>query len=104
MGRGAEQADVLGPALPNGALCFVLGVAIKIPIVCVVLEGGPGTLHVSAGRWVGTLGACSHPEHSTCSWAGVLLRGQGPLPEAEVTLGPGSRLTVLVSPRALRGE
>lgn len=27
-------------------LCFPAGVAIKIPIVCVVLEGGPGTLDV----------------------------------------------------------
>lgn len=27
-------------------LCFPTGVAIKIPIVCVVLEGGPGTLDV----------------------------------------------------------
>lgn len=31
----------------NYAPCFILGVAIKIPIVCVVLEGGPGTLNVS---------------------------------------------------------
>lgn len=27
--------------------------AIKIPVVCVVLEGGPGTLHVSTGWRVG---------------------------------------------------
>ena len=42
----------LSPAFLTGALCFIPGVAIKIPIVCVVLEGGPGTLHVSAG-WLG---------------------------------------------------
>lgn len=35
------------PHVPSGGLCTPLGVAIKIPIVCVVLEGGPGTLHVS---------------------------------------------------------
>lgn len=36
-------------AAPQGGdpgLCFPTGVAIKIPIVCVVLEGGPGTLDV----------------------------------------------------------
>lgn len=35
------------PYLPSHGLRVCLGVAIKIPIVCVVLEGGPGTLHVS---------------------------------------------------------
>lgn len=40
------------PTFPPWALCFIPGVAIKIPIVCVVLEGGPGTLHVSLGQVV----------------------------------------------------
>lgn len=53
----------LGPASLTGALGFVLGVAIKIPIVCVVLEGGPGTLHVSAGQLGGGQGIAS-----CCGW------------------------------------
>ena len=72
-----------GGAAPQGGhpgLCFPAGVAIKIPIVCVVLEGGPGTLDVrncscplpaelggARGRWVG--GGSSLP--------GVLLAGVG---------------------------
>lgn len=62
-----------------------LGVAIKIPIVCVVLEGGPGTLHVSTAAGGGRGG----------------LRGQGLLPGSA-----GSRhlCCVLVGSLAGRGD
>lgn len=53
---------------PRSSLCspsFVLGVAIKIPIVCVVLEGGPGTLNVSpTGGWAS--GSSSVVGESNC--------------------------------------
>ena len=47
--RGRKQPQTVGPCFPqySHGLHVCLGVAIKIPIVCVVLEGGPGTLHVS---------------------------------------------------------
>lgn len=43
----SNSRSVLPPNMPSHGLHVCLGVAIKIPIVCVVLEGGPGTLHVS---------------------------------------------------------
>lgn len=64
LSAGEQQARGSAPTLPTAqrrqhaaaraashregtaALCSPTGVAIKIPIVCVVLEGGPGTLDV----------------------------------------------------------
>lgn len=45
-------------SVPSLGSVLFLGVAIKIPIVCVVLEGGPGTLQVSMAGWEG---ACVGP-------------------------------------------
>lgn len=63
------------PSVLSWALCFVLGVAIKIPIACVVLEGGPGTLQVRAGWGWGLWGSSLPAGGATAQSAVPSLRG-----------------------------
>lgn len=82
-GQEGPRGRVWAPASLIQGSCFVLGVAIKIPIVCVVLEGGPGTLHVSTGLWGGDLrcnpaaGGTLAQSPVTGTPAGSLARGRG---------------------------
>lgn len=81
------------PSVLSWALCFVLGVAIKIPIACVVLEGGPGTLQVRAG-WGWGLWGSSLPAGGTTAQSAVpglrgvvSRRGREPAPQGVEEVG-----------------